>query len=544
MKKIKISELTESKSLDGLYTIGVDAQQQNVKVALGSALNGKANKAASLNGYGITDAYNKSEIDNSLKNKQDKLVSRENIKTINNNSLLGGGDVQLTGADLLLEQGAGLTINEAVNSNTDELHRKLDKSEIDNFDKHPATYFDGFVKNVDASRYQKSCPFGLKEFSVVFDRRYCSQSLVSETYHVFDIYGDNPNNDYFYLIINGWQISVDARKNGGTVYKSKFLGSSSQETDHVIFTFNLSTGEVKAFYSGMLAWTDKLNDWDYDTYYPSNCKTYALNPAATWGKMGCALLNYCISDDDAAKIYNAGCYFDYFMPYGYISYDKDAREVKAYNQMYVFTTDCTLTAGDKLTITCNKAFDNEYIIYNNFIEKRDTTKMMRYTAHVKVVSDGNFRFVGFGANGRFVAKIYDSADGSLYCEGNAKPLLEGHEYELVFIGVPNVAGGYLLNFMHGDRGVCEVSGITITSLGAFLLCAPQNYIGNNFVQENGEKIECNGGKPFYDLYKPRIVSSKGYPQFNGQMCITPADGKVYIAVRTAKSYVWKQINNA
>ena len=53
-----------------------------------------------------------------------------NIKTINWRSLLGSGNVQLTGADFLLEQDAGQTINEAVNSNTDALQNKLDKASI------------------------------------------------------------------------------------------------------------------------------------------------------------------------------------------------------------------------------------------------------------------------------------------------------------------------------------------------------------------------------------------------------------------------------
>lgn len=53
-----------------------------------------------------------------------------NIKTINGQSLLGGGNIQLTGEDMLLEQGAGQTINEAVNSNTDELQNKLGKDSI------------------------------------------------------------------------------------------------------------------------------------------------------------------------------------------------------------------------------------------------------------------------------------------------------------------------------------------------------------------------------------------------------------------------------
>lgn len=544
MKKIKISELPESKSTDGLYTIGVNAAQQNVKVAIGSALNDKADKATTLSGYGITDAYNKSETDNSLKAKQDKLASGTNIKTINNISLLGKGNIQLTGEDMLLEQGAGQTINEVVNSNTEALQNKLDKAVFDSFDKHPATYFSGFVRDIDAARYPKSCPFGLKQFSVVFDRRYTSVFL--EGYKVFELNGANAANDYLYLRINGWQIDLRARKSGGTAYNSKYLGSlSSQGTDHCIFTFNLETGEIKAYYSGELAWTDQLNDWDFDTYYPSNCKTYSLNPAVESGKLGCALLNYCISDDDAAKLYQAGCYFDNFMPATYSCYDKDVRKLTSYNKIRAFSNNVTLSAENgAIRIECSKSNSNEYLTYDNFIAPRDTVKMMRYTAHIKVVSGDSFKFVGFGVNGRFAAKIYDSSDGSLYCEGAAKALLAGHEYDMVFIGVPNSAGWYLLNFTHGDSGVCEVSDITVTNLGAFLLCAPQNYVvGSSFLQGNGEAISLNGGEAFYDLYKPRIVSTKGYPQFNGQLCITPADGKVYIAVHTAKGYTWKQINN-
>lgn len=58
------------------------------------------------------------------------LQNIANIKTINGQSLLGGGNIQLTGADFLLEQGAELTINEAVNSNTEALQNKLDKASI------------------------------------------------------------------------------------------------------------------------------------------------------------------------------------------------------------------------------------------------------------------------------------------------------------------------------------------------------------------------------------------------------------------------------
>lgn len=53
-----------------------------------------------------------------------------NIKTVNGQSLLGKGNVQFTGEDFLLENGAGVTIDEAVNSNTEELQNKLGKDSI------------------------------------------------------------------------------------------------------------------------------------------------------------------------------------------------------------------------------------------------------------------------------------------------------------------------------------------------------------------------------------------------------------------------------
>lgn len=456
------------------------------------------------------------------------------------------GNASTSGTEIVQTTGQATDKVMSQKSVTDALQNKLDKAAFDSIDPHPATYFNGFVSNIDAARYPKSCPFGLKQFSVVFDRRYTSDLIFREGYKVFELNGVNAANDYLYLRINGWQIDFHARKSGGTAYNSKYLGSlSSQGTDHVILTFDLETGEIKAYYSGELAWTDQLNDWDFDTYYPSNCKTYSLNPAVVSGKLGCALLNYCISDDDAAKLYQAGCYFDNFMPATYVCYDKDVRKLTSYDKIgRNYSNSITLSAENgAIRIECSKTNNNEYLVYDNFTASRDAVKMMRYTAHIKVISGDSFKFVGFGINGRFVAKIYDSSDGSLYCEGAAKALLAGHEYDLQFVGVPNAAGHCLLNFSHGDSGVCVVSDITVTNLGAFLLCAPQNYVGSRFKQGNGEILNLNGGEAFYDLYKPRIVSTKGYPQFNGQLCITPADGKVYIAVRTAKGYTWKQINN-
>ena len=60
-------------------------------------LSGKADVATTLSGYGITDVYSKTEADTSLAAKQDNLVSGTNIKTINSQSLLGSGNIVISG---------------------------------------------------------------------------------------------------------------------------------------------------------------------------------------------------------------------------------------------------------------------------------------------------------------------------------------------------------------------------------------------------------------------------------------------------------------
>lgn len=137
------------------------------------------------------------------------------------------GNASTSGTEIVQTTGTATDKVMSQKSVTDALQNKLDKAVFDSFDKHPATYFNGFVSNIDAARYHKSCPFGLKQFSVVFDRRYTSDAIMLEGYKVFELNGANAANDYLYLRIDGWQIDLHARKSGGTAYNSKYLGSLS-----------------------------------------------------------------------------------------------------------------------------------------------------------------------------------------------------------------------------------------------------------------------------------------------------------------------------
>ena len=73
-------------------------------------------KPTNLSGYGITDAYTKTQVDNLIPNistKQDTLVSGTNIKSINGVTLLGSGDMVIGSSNTVIDTFAGVvsTIN-------------------------------------------------------------------------------------------------------------------------------------------------------------------------------------------------------------------------------------------------------------------------------------------------------------------------------------------------------------------------------------------------------------------------------------------------
>ena len=84
------SPVTKDTIIDQFATIGFISGEDAV-----SSVNGQTGEVvitpASLN------VYNKTEIDTALEGKQDSLVSGTNIKTINGQSILGQGDIEISG---------------------------------------------------------------------------------------------------------------------------------------------------------------------------------------------------------------------------------------------------------------------------------------------------------------------------------------------------------------------------------------------------------------------------------------------------------------
>lgn len=118
----------------------VDLTWQNIK-----------NKPTTLAGLGVTDIYNIDEVDELLGKKQATLVSGQNIKTINNQSILGSGnfDLDLTGYYKKTE------INNLLNAKQDKLVSGTNIKTINNqsilgsgnFDLDLSNYYDKYEVN-------------------------------------------------------------------------------------------------------------------------------------------------------------------------------------------------------------------------------------------------------------------------------------------------------------------------------------------------------------------------------------------------------------
>ena len=84
------SPVTKDTIIDQFATIGFISGEGAV-----SSVNGQTGEVViTADSFNV---YNKTEIDTALNGKQDSLVSGTNIKTINGNSILGEGNIEITG---------------------------------------------------------------------------------------------------------------------------------------------------------------------------------------------------------------------------------------------------------------------------------------------------------------------------------------------------------------------------------------------------------------------------------------------------------------
>ena len=96
----------------------------NIKTINGISLLGDGNISINDNPTNTEDYITEGEVDTKLENKQDKLVSGTNIKTINGTSILGSGNIAITGEGGSIDTSSFATKTE-VNTNLSQKQDKL-----------------------------------------------------------------------------------------------------------------------------------------------------------------------------------------------------------------------------------------------------------------------------------------------------------------------------------------------------------------------------------------------------------------------------------
>ena len=130
-----------------LEIANVQAVQADVDLTWGNI----RNKPTTVAGYGITDAYNIEQTDELLGNKQPLLISGQNIKTINNQSILGSGNFDLDLSDYYNKTQVNNMMNTKQNTLVSGTNIKTINNQSilgsGNFDLDLSNYYDKFEVN-------------------------------------------------------------------------------------------------------------------------------------------------------------------------------------------------------------------------------------------------------------------------------------------------------------------------------------------------------------------------------------------------------------
>lgn len=182
------------------------------------------NKPDTLNGYGITDAYNKNETDTALSAKQNTLVSGSSIKTINGNSVLGSGNIEITSTEE-----ADITFNISVDPTSGDFTGTVDlasKWNNDYYELATAVQYDNYSPKISGTIYD-----------VTNQKTIIPVDLFFDTSALWVYYTIAETGIVFWLVIDGFgeSTSVTAEEYGSyeqTTNKVTTLSSSSTDTEY------------------------------------------------------------------------------------------------------------------------------------------------------------------------------------------------------------------------------------------------------------------------------------------------------------------------
>ena len=521
--------------------------------------------------------------------KQDTLVSGTNIKTVNNESLLGSGNLTITGepgddgigissvvqttestvpggtnvititktdgttstvkvrngdavGSVTIVQSTGTATDAAMSQ--DGTTKALQAAQVLANKYGKVTYFKGYMLDYDLADYPTLNPLDSDVIGVIFDiRRHSESEAVDKRVYIKSA---NENN-YIAFERNGASIRILVKKNGTeTPYAIGWTGSHI----HNIYALNVKTGECKLWANGAPYWntvptldTTKLPSLSDLTHISLGGKPFQ---GGTYGKLGIAVLNFMPTDAIAKEIYDtysAGSYVPATLMANSFIYTEGASILSGTSY---FVNYSAITDGWSISNKSGTTSDQNSYLYSDFITDDDRLKYTYYSCHIKVIS-GSVTIVGFDLNGRLNTTAYNAQGVS---QGLSKDMTfsAGDEYDLEYLGLSSGSGTYLMNFKYSEAFTFEITEIKKRQCGCPIIASPENFFAGSFEQPNGVLLPMHSScLTFTDVYKPKMIGENTDVQFNGQMRYDSSNGKLYIGYLYGnENYgqgTWKQINN-
>lgn len=481
-----------------------------------------------------------------------------NIKTVNGQSLLGKGNVQLTGADFLLEQDAELTINEAVNSNTKALQNKLNKGGIVH-----TSFGSGFCYKLSARQIE------LLEASDVITLEICAQCNGG-----LNGYNNTAAMGYFSIMFGNYHGALITSYSGQLSYSSdqKKYGQGSGFTyavdgsvvtcwDRFLVVINRKTGVIRLYdkCSRMVA-EKQREEYKSDSWLAGD-DWLAIMKEAQHGYVA-DLWALRIYDRDVEPMkYNNNImvadnnFVEAILPFQYPS---NAKAVQV--QDYSFTYKNT---GAPYTWPKTRAYDPDDGLLTGTNDTSDWLAVGA-TGNVSDMANMHVREVDFEVTGgkwRVVSYYRIHVYSCVNAEGTDMGI-DGY-YEMNKTSAEMPAGRYTMKYV--SNWPCDfadiAAGATIKHYGAkihILHCVaninPRYYCNgqcrDDARQEWWTPLDVNNhSTPVVPTFTdaawrsvpaPALLSQ---PSFNGQLKVDDS-GKVYVGVCAGATRTWKQINNA
>lgn len=441
---------------------------------------------------------------------------------------------------------------------------------------YPVTSLYGRLTYFPLTNYPEFDPRTGDGISVMFTANGTSNSRVN----IFDLW--NPNNgssnsgfagSYFGLWWWENNIKFGHLKNYATTDTGGY--SFSRAKSHYVFTYDFKTGVAKYYRNGVLYSTGTPSSWDEQTNmrdYLATCTN--INLCATPRKdalkmLGIAVFGTVLTDSDVASIYGNGntTVKNTLVPDTW----------KANLLHPIFSTDFTIDHDTRYT-TVTAASGGGYIIdakgtaetnwiefgfnnisglINNCIYDWDFTITSGSSTYVGGNYDRRLRhnstsyrtgkFVIYDSNGNDVT-LSDLGIGTYHV--TAKP-------DNVYNGSIVSNGTMILRYIFyvaAGTSITIHNTLRVAERGAALECSTRTFCGDYWQQENGIRLPMTTDglyttSTFYannDEYMEDTIVYNGSntPQFNGQMAVDTANGKVYVGYLTGTGGTWKQINNS